>query len=410
MAKRVVRGSGGGGGGRPRGRGFARGERVAVILGAGATKACHGPLTTEILPRAFEATGGRGLGELDRWLMEVFAVPGRAGKGSGKAAGPGARAASDYPQLPMILSLLDTAIDRAHDLGPNWPTARLRHVRHQAEYAVLEAIAYSMRERKSWDNRCHEEMLRHVLSATGRWPVVVSFNYDLRIDYAMMAVAREREGGSGGTAGLAPDYGCDFRTPWYRRAMARRNEAADASDWARLFKVHGSMHWLYCPACHGLEVGMDERGRLSKTARSVARALAQQPPGSEKRATRPRDLDCGECGTALRPVLITPTSLKDYRNPHISGLWYRAERALRECDRAVFVGYSLPWDDVDVIYLLKRGLWGLGGEKITVVEHGDGSRREVLEHEAGRRYQAVFGRGIDWQPVGFVEWVKSLGR
>jgi len=26
----------------------------------------------------------------------------------------------------------------------------------------------------------------------------------------------------------------------------------------------------------------------------------------------------------------------------------------------------------------------------------------------GRRYQAVFGRGIDWQPPGFVEWVKRL--
>jgi len=48
--------------------------------------------------------------------------------------------------------------------------------------------------------------------------------------------------------------------------------------------------------------------------------------------------------------MVTPTSLKDYRNPHIASLWYQAERALRECDRAVFVGHRLPWDDLYVPY------------------------------------------------------------
>jgi len=32
----------------------------------------------------------------------------------------------------------------------------------------------------------------------------------------------------------------------------------------------------------------------------------------------------------------------------------------------------------------------------------------IDKHEAGKRYQAVFGRGIVWQPLGFVKWVQTL--
>jgi hypothetical protein len=81
---------------------------------------------------------------------------------------------------------------------------------------------------------------------------------------------------------------------------------------------------------------------------------------------------------------------------------------LRECDRVVFVGYSLPWDDVDVLYLLKRGLSHLKGADITVVEWAE-KPVAIEKHEAGQRYQAVFGRGLDWQPLGFVDWVRTLG-
>jgi len=65
---------------------------------------------------------------------------------------------------------------------------------------------------------------------------------------------------------------------------------------------------------------------------------------------------CPECQTRLRPILITPTYRKDYRNPHLARIWYDAERALQRANRVIFVGYSLPDDDVEVIYLLKRGL------------------------------------------------------
>lgn len=352
---------------------FRKKQRVAIILGAGATKACNGPLTAEILPTAFSATPGVELARLNAFLQDIFGVPANL-----KARTPG-----DYPPLPTVLSLLDTAISREHDFGRKWPTTELRLVRRQAEYAVFRAIAQAMKAESSWSNRCHEDLLQHVMARTGVWPMVISLNYDLRIDYAMM----DQDGG-----GL-PDYGCDIRTQDYRAAQKA----------GRLYKIHGSMHWLYCPTCHRLEMGIDRQGRLRKAGLSLAWSLAQDfiDGLSEK------GLYCPDCQTRFRTVMITPTSLKDYRNPHIASLWYQAERALRESDRAVFVGYSLPWDDVDVIYLLKRGLAHLDGARITVVEYAK-KPVPIANHEVGQRYQAIFGRGIDWQPIGFGPWVKTL--
>src|SRR5262245_30879729 len=78
---------------------FKRDEKVAVVLGAGATKACDGPLTTEILSQAFKATRGEQLDLLNRFVQQIFNVPAALAK----------RQPGDYPPLPTLLSILDTA-------------------------------------------------------------------------------------------------------------------------------------------------------------------------------------------------------------------------------------------------------------------------------------------------------------
>jgi hypothetical protein len=101
--------------------------------------------------------------------------------------------------------------------------------------------------------------------------------------------------------------------------------------------------------------------------------------------------------------MITPWFAKHYRNPHIQRVWYEAELLLRRCDRAYIVGYSLPDDDLEVIHLLRRGLEGLDAERITVVTAGDNDTMQ-------RRYVSLFGREIDWQPIGFLPWLRREAR
>jgi hypothetical protein len=115
---------------------------------------------------------------------------------------------------------------------------------------------------------------------------------------------------------------------------------------------------------------------------------------------------CPTCQTKLRPLLVAPTHLKDYRNPHLAQVWYEAERVLRESRRVIFIGYSLPEDDVEVIYLLKRGIAHLQPAQITVVEY-DPSNPALSAHAVGRRYRTLFGDGIDWHPEGMDAWLMN---
>jgi hypothetical protein len=107
----------------------------------------------------------------------------------------------------------------------------------------------------------------------------------------------------------------------------------------------------------------------------------------------------------VRPILITPTHRKDYRNPHIARIWHRAERTLREADHVVFVGYSLPDDDIEVIYLLKRGIIK-PSRRVTVVEY-DGEDREPEKNPTYMRYRSLFG-DVDWRNKGFADYVDGL--
>ena len=81
---------------------------------------------------------------------------------------------------------------------------------------------------------------------------------------------------------------------------------------------------------------------------------------------------------------------------------------LRQADRIIIAiaGYSLPEDDVDVTYLLKRGLDNIPPSKITVVEF-DAEDWPLREHPVGRRYRSLFGEDIDWHTEGFEAWIST---
>lgn len=350
-------------------------DRVVVVLGAGATKACGGPLTDEILPNAFEQSASVKLQQLEQFLERHFGLP-----------EPSDRGRDDYPQLPLLLSLLDTAIDREHGFGGPWNVDKLRAVRRESEYAVFSAIASALRRHRAPHDDLHRRLFEWIHGRTQREPTVISLNYDLLADQSLIAM----EGGG------FPNYACQIDTAGYE--TARR--------WGTLLKIHGSMNWIYCGACDRLEMGIDRNGDTYKIALGLAHTMALSSHDLQQYYEE-RAAKCPRCNGAFRPVMITPTHLKDYRNPHIAGLWYRAERELHEATRVIFIGYSLPWDDVDVIYLLKRGLHRREGEPapaITVVEHS-AAPVPINMHDAGKRYRAVFGRNIDWQPHGFENWL-----
>lgn len=355
--------------------------RPVVILGAGATKACGGPLTNEILPRAFRFEDVIQREDffpiLRDFLIENFHLPKHQAD----------REDGHYPALPLLISLLDIAIDRKHNFGRNWSVDRLGEVRNALEYVIFALLEHDLRrlQRNYYLELIGKLFLDHDIE-----PVIISLNYDIIADNSLMALS-ERYGN-----GFAfPDYGCDVATETYRERPKR---------YGKLYKPHGSLNWLYCPGCNRLDVGLSKSGlRMVK----VLNDLYQQESSLEQRYTC-HGSPCLDCGTFVRPVMITPTHLKDYRNPHISQVWYRAERALRQADHAVIVGYSLPEDDVDVIYLLKRGLAHLAPPQITVVEYDEDPPLTSREHPTGLRYCTIFGDAINWYTSGLEGYLETL--
>ena len=353
---------------------------TVLVLGAGATKACGGPLTADILPDALalRAQARPDLTALiETFLGENFHLPPTA-----------ARRKSDYPSLPTLLSLIDLALDRKQPFGAKWDADRLTLVRAAFEYAIYALIDDRLRKNPT---NVHFDLFSRF---DANPPIVITTNYDIIADNAMMAVARQKPSPAGAgpdTALRFPDYGCDISTARYR----------DRPKWGTLLKIHGSLNWLYCPNCHAMEVGIADSERwMANEAWDINIKSVDQQYTSDR-------ICCEDCETRLAPLLIAPTHRKDYRNPHVGQIWFKAERALRAAKNVVFIGYSLPDDDVEVMYLLKRGLSRPNGEKVnvTVIEKDEQGRAQT-DHDVGRRYRALFG-DVDWHHDGLQGW---LGR
>jgi hypothetical protein len=102
-----------------------------------------------------------------------------------------------------------------------------------------------------------------------------------------------------------------------------------------LYKLHGSLNWLFCPVCCSIHHLGTEK---------IDYRLAEEPGFI---------CDTRGCIEYQVPVLIPPTYLKDISNPFLLGTWNRAQSVLKSVKRIYFCGYSLPDADFQVKYLLK---------------------------------------------------------
>lgn len=362
-------------------------DETVVVLGAGATKACGGPLTNEILPWAFEHQNEiEREGYLDlvrRFIVDLFEVD--------PAANP--KPSARLPSLTLLLSLIDIALDRRESLSPRWPDAMplglgddLARVRHAFDYVIFAVLEQHLL--RITDNP-HVRLFKRLQETCGAVRVI-SLNYDIIAVNSIIRLAEETSG-----PGFA-DYCCQIATRFH----------IERPKIGTLLKLHGSLNWMYCPNCHRLELGVSGSGRYTAKvldelyqvtiARSAAETLEERYSchGSP----------CLGCGTFVRAVLISPSFQKDYRHPHITAIWQAADGALRAAKKVLFIGYSLPEDDIHVQYLLKRSAGHLKNQEVTVVDY-DPAMRPAIEHPVGQRYIWLFGDGIDWHPEGFQAWL-----
>lgn len=377
-----------------RARARPRDGPIVIVLGAGATKACGGPLTNEILYQAFRLSRRREraiqLDLVNDFLQEQFRVPKDILK----------RKVKDYPSLPLLMSLIDIAIDRKHSFGARWNIETMAKLRHALDLAIFSVLQYGTRGKK-WS--LQEELFVKLNQLTSNWGIV-SLNYDILPDNALAQISSMVDDTK--QARFA-DYGCDIFVPGVEGDDRRDPRTAGLRlSFGKLLKLHGSLNWYYCPHCQRLDLGISAEGNL--TVKVLQKFVPRERRSKRLLETRyqSRVARCEVCGAEVRPVLISPSLYKDYRNPHISRIWYEAEMLLRQATRVVFIGYSFPDDDVHVAYLMKRALQGLDPRNITVVEYSETPVRKE-SNPVYQRYLAMFGAGFTWFEKGLEQWLPT---
>jgi hypothetical protein len=352
------------------------------IFGAGATKDCGGPTTNEILYKAFSDDAvnkklerSEEVALVKKCLIEHFHVPEQNAT------------CDQYPSLTLLLSLLDLSIERNRPLlqkKPQFPKGlgrqELTKVRATIEYIIFSVLDHYLR---SPIGGAYRDLLKSSLIDPAKGPRTISLNYDIILDNLMCEAAQSHN------TNATPDYGCDIRTAAYTKR----------EPYGKLLKLHGSLNWLFCPGCQRLDLGMSASGSAIADS-SMVKELYHFKPLDKHYLCSDESCDecqCKYCGTPLRAVMITPSFVKDYQNPHIQRVWYEAEWLLRESTNVYVIGYSLPDDDLEVIHLLRRSLEHPPPKTITVVNPDPAALIK-------RRYRSLFGPEIRWEEKKFEDW------
>ncbi len=375
---------------------MVNGLRDVYVLGAGASAVHGAPVTDRILPYAFEHLGGDArLGPVRDVLLDLFAVD------------PTAALESEYPSLVDVLSVVDMAIDRADHLAAGYGDERLRAIRRALEYAILGSLEEALLSSDS-SSPATQDLAAWLTPRSA----VISLNYDVIIDRAI-AYRDESDPYGEVLRGLREergprmiDYGVEFANVPETLGFPRPTGAGDsrgpdvepagagpADQRVPLLKLHGSFNWLESGVTGDLYYG-----GLTKSVRFLFEA-ADDVDVPDLHAGRHAWMSLPKA--ELRPVMITPTHMKDLRDPHVARVWRAAESVLWRADSVAFIGYSLPGDDIHVKYLFKRAL----------STRPDGSRPRIVvvnpDAAAVENYERFFGR-IDDHHADFEEFAAGL--
>jgi hypothetical protein len=216
---------------------------------------------------------------------------------------------------------------------------------------------------------------------------VLTTNYDMASDIAAYECAGVRY--ANGTWHLKDiaekiDFGFRWQDPSHSEARMFERPAAPA---VTLLKLHGSTNWLRCPLCDNTY--LNPWGPIWQQA---------------YRTKSGTDNTCHCSDTRLQTQIISPSYVREMREPNMHGVWKAALDSLRTAQRWLIIGYSFPDEDLAVRALFTRAYASRQQRpEIVVVQNSDASIN---------RYEAFFdpndltfcAGGLDallaaWRPV-----------
>jgi len=356
------------------------GTNTVIFLGAGASRADGAPLQGQLFKDYFldynDQPRDRIHHSWDRELATFFHVFFGIDIDDRKSV-----ETASFPTFEEVLGIIEIA-DSQNECFKDWGTShivdaqqkpRLQHMHDVLILLIAEILDHKLRHMATY----HPNLVQY-LHKVGwlRTTSFVSLNYDILIDNALLSDRK--------TSNLDLDYGIDFTN--FGSEWAK----PDLDNKVKLFKLHGSLNWLYCPTCRAIKVTPKKKG--------VCRLK-----------WKPGECICGQCETLTVPIIIPPTYFKALSNLYLRQIWHAAEQALMKCNRLVFCGYSFPDADVHVRYLLKR--IEVNGERtpdVYIVNEHEGKTENMRDAEKDRYTRFFRDKSkVHWTPLSFEEFCEK---
>lgn len=287
--------------------------------------------------------------------------------------------AKHWPNLEDLFTNIDLAANTGHHLGVTQAPSQLRMTRR----VLLARMMYMLNER----------YVEAQVSKTDEWKKLDGFFKDLDIDHSAFisinwdTVIERRLSERRGLDSI--DYRCGAIPARFRsksNVVAERTLPKGAKKMP-VVKIHGSVNWLYCDNCRQLYwFPPDDAIRVAMqliTPEEASKLKLKKADGCAKW----RCLNCTKVPLTTR--IATFSFLKALDFPMFERSWLAAEHLLRNADKWVFIGYSLPAADYEFKHLLKRvQLSRNTPPEFVVITGGSDSHNTYLN------YQRFFGRDI----------------
>src|SRR5580765_2478562 len=166
---------------------------TVLFLGAGATKSARGLMTDEILPAVVDGRARLASedpkGIVDK-LLQFLSYEFHVYAGLPKER---------FPSLPLLMSLIDMALDRREVFTGDWTVSVLSELREAIEFGIFDVLEDALNKFPT----NHHYMLLDALFVSPLKPQIITTNYDLVVDSALMYLSESRQ-----PLGGIPNYHC----------------------------------------------------------------------------------------------------------------------------------------------------------------------------------------------------------
>lgn len=351
--------------------------KVCIFLGAGASAAENLPIQNElftdyfkyILPNHINSDMNKNLRSFFKEVFNIDVLKDDLDK-------------VDFPTFEEVLGILDMAEQRREsfrNFGTETYNNKNCSIRMLRQYLIL-LTANAINNASETSNKYHKLLLKKLIEGEQLLDTTfISVNYDIHIDNAISVIYDKDK------SPIMLDYGINFANFKYKDSSWQK----PIGKILKLYKIHGSLNWLYCPICSSLTLTPYEGG--------VMRILNNQDEAS-----------CLNCGEYTIPIIVPPTYFKDMSNVYLCNVWNKAEEALRESDLLIFCGYSFPEADMHIKYMLKRVQTSRNDNplKIMVFNNHKEKLESILKKEE-KRYKRFLGDDVIFTKNSFQDFADN---